>query len=289
MKTRTNQPIELFSTDDIEHLSDSVLNELKCGDIITKQTGNMKHTYVVSYKEEKHGICLSYFACGYLETISYDYTDGHWVFNSKDVCLVPEDKTLVLSGVVYDNNYEPQLTNAQLGLIYAKKPNILVCNGVDSGDDEYNNVYVMYNSDEEYISYINYDADVVQTLQIYPNDDSYDCDVVSKTIKTPTTHRITIATTGLYSNYRCMFIITNYKSPMITNFASLKQAIGTNNADIAPYLPTHIHYGDLDDTADHFYYISSFTSSAITLQAIDTSSKSITTSQFSITDDTIVA
>lgn len=88
MKTRTNQPIELVSTDDIEHLSDSVLNELKCGDIITKQTGNMKHTYIVSYKEEKHGICLSYFACGYLETISYDYTNGHWVFNSKDVFYV---------------------------------------------------------------------------------------------------------------------------------------------------------------------------------------------------------
>lgn len=91
MKTRTNQPIQLMTTQDIEHLSDSFLNELKCGDIITKQTGEMKHTYVVTYKQEKHGICLSYFACGYLETISYDYTDGHWVFNSKDVCEVPTE------------------------------------------------------------------------------------------------------------------------------------------------------------------------------------------------------
>lgn len=86
MKTRTNQPIVLPSTADIEHLSDAFIDRLKCGDILTKQTGNLKHTYVVTYKEEKHGICISYFACGYLETISYDYTAGHWVFNSKDVC-----------------------------------------------------------------------------------------------------------------------------------------------------------------------------------------------------------
>lgn len=91
MKTRTNQPIELANTQDIEHLNDSFLNELKAGDIITKQTGNQKHTYVVSYKEEKHGICLTYVDCGYMETISYDYTNGHWVFNSKDV-LEPQEK-----------------------------------------------------------------------------------------------------------------------------------------------------------------------------------------------------
>lgn len=90
MKTRTNQPIELANTQDIEHLSDSFLNELKAGDIITKQTGNQKHRYVVSYKEEKHGICLTYVDCGYMETISYDYTNGHWVFNSKDVVETQE-------------------------------------------------------------------------------------------------------------------------------------------------------------------------------------------------------
>ena len=89
MKTRTNQPIELMNTLDIEHLPDDFLDTLKAGDILTKQTGNQKHTYVVSYKEEKHGICITYVACGYMETISYDYTDGHWVFNSKDVIEVP--------------------------------------------------------------------------------------------------------------------------------------------------------------------------------------------------------
>ena len=69
----------------ITELSDDVLNKLKVGDMIAKKTGNMKHNYIVTYKEEKHGICLSYYACGYLETVSYDYTDGHWVYNTTDV------------------------------------------------------------------------------------------------------------------------------------------------------------------------------------------------------------
>ena len=88
MKTRTNQPIVLPSTADIEHLSDTFIDQLKCGDIIIKKTGEQTHSYRVSYKQEKHGICLTYVDCGYMETISYDYTDGHWVFNSKDVCQV---------------------------------------------------------------------------------------------------------------------------------------------------------------------------------------------------------
>ena len=90
LKTRTNQPVsyELDEVTNIQSMSDDLLNSLKAGDIITKETGNMKHTYIVTYKEENHGICLSYFASGYIETISYDYVDGHWVYNSKDVFAV---------------------------------------------------------------------------------------------------------------------------------------------------------------------------------------------------------
>lgn len=74
-----------FSVSNIQSMTDEELNSLKVGDVVQKKTGNQKHCYVVTYKEEKHGICLSYVACGYMETISYDYTAGHWVFNSKDV------------------------------------------------------------------------------------------------------------------------------------------------------------------------------------------------------------
>lgn len=70
---------------DITALTNDVLNQLKPGDMVIKKTGNMEHTYIVTYKEEKHGICISYFAAGYSETVSYDYTDGNWVYNSTDV------------------------------------------------------------------------------------------------------------------------------------------------------------------------------------------------------------
>lgn len=93
-----NAPIK-YSVSDISDLSDEELNSLKCGDIVLKQTGNQKHTYIVTYKEENHGICLSYFAAGYTETISYDCNEGRWTYNSKDV--VPISKQFNVSS--FDN------------------------------------------------------------------------------------------------------------------------------------------------------------------------------------------
>lgn len=78
----------LILTDDIEHLPNDVLDGLDCGDVVVKMTGVQKHLYFVTYKGEgaDEGICMSYFACGYLETVSYDRNDdGTWTFNSKDV------------------------------------------------------------------------------------------------------------------------------------------------------------------------------------------------------------
>lgn len=70
---------------DITKMSDNQINKLECGDVVQKKTNNMHHCYIVSYKENNVGICLTYSACGYLETVSYDYTGGHWVYNSTDV------------------------------------------------------------------------------------------------------------------------------------------------------------------------------------------------------------
>lgn len=79
-------PLQI-ETDDIENLSPEVLDDLDCGDVVVKRTGAQKHTYIVSYKGEGvgEGICLTYTACGYIETISYDLTEDGWKFNSKDV------------------------------------------------------------------------------------------------------------------------------------------------------------------------------------------------------------
>lgn len=73
----------------ITAIDGAILTDLKAGDIVVKQTGDQRHTYVVTYKEENKGICLSYFDAGYLETVSYDYVTNAWVYNSTDVVTVP--------------------------------------------------------------------------------------------------------------------------------------------------------------------------------------------------------
>lgn len=89
-KKLKKETVARYDVTNIEELSDAQLDNLRCGDSVQKITGLQKHNYIVTYKQEKHGICLSYYAAGYLETISYDYVDGHWVFNSKDVTIVGE-------------------------------------------------------------------------------------------------------------------------------------------------------------------------------------------------------
>ena len=76
-----------ISVTNIATLTDTELNNLKCGDLVQKKTGNQFHNYIVTYKEENKGICLSYYAYGYTETVSYDYEDGHWSYNSTDISL----------------------------------------------------------------------------------------------------------------------------------------------------------------------------------------------------------
>lgn len=76
---------------DIRNISNSILSKLKPGDIVLKITGKQKHTYIVSYKGEGagEGICLTYVACGYMETVSYDRSGSSWVYNSTDVLVNP--------------------------------------------------------------------------------------------------------------------------------------------------------------------------------------------------------
>lgn len=81
---QSGEPIRI-EVSNITSMSDSQLEALRPGDFVIKKTGNMKHTYVVTYKQEHKGICISYFAAGYLETVSYDYAGGHWTYNSTDV------------------------------------------------------------------------------------------------------------------------------------------------------------------------------------------------------------
>ena len=78
----------VVDTEDITTLSDEVCNALKCGDMVNKVDSTGKHSYRVSYKKDEVGMCLTYSDASCVETVSYDYTAGHWVYNSKDVTTI---------------------------------------------------------------------------------------------------------------------------------------------------------------------------------------------------------
>ena len=68
----------------ITGLTDEQINSLNCGDIVLKKDSSGLHAYIVSYKKSEVGICLTYTDASMVETQSYDYTGGHWVYNSED-------------------------------------------------------------------------------------------------------------------------------------------------------------------------------------------------------------
>lgn len=86
-----------IETDNITGLTKEQLNSLQPGDFVIKKTGNQKHTYIVSYKGEGagEGICLTYCAAGYTETVSYDRSGNNWVYNSTDVVTIPTQANIV--------------------------------------------------------------------------------------------------------------------------------------------------------------------------------------------------
>ena len=87
MKVRIPRILE---AKDITKLSLEQCRKLRCGDAVVKLTGNQNHRYFVSYKEEKVGMCLTYVDASVVETVSYDYTDGDWVYNSTDVTHITD-------------------------------------------------------------------------------------------------------------------------------------------------------------------------------------------------------
>ena len=79
------ESIKLLEFEDLTALTTAQIEKLYCGQIIIKNENGNKHAYIVSYKQHHVGICITYTDCENVETISYDYTEGQWVFNSKDV------------------------------------------------------------------------------------------------------------------------------------------------------------------------------------------------------------
>ena len=77
--------VAILEVSSITTITTAQLNALKAGDVVIKNENGNKHTYVVSYKEDGVGICLTYTDASVAETVSYDYTDAQWVYNSTDI------------------------------------------------------------------------------------------------------------------------------------------------------------------------------------------------------------
>lgn len=89
---------DAIEVNNITDLSDDQIDGLKPGDLVIKKTGNQKHTYLVTYKEANQGICLTYTDASISETVSYDYSGGHWVYNSTDVTELGGSELPALAG-----------------------------------------------------------------------------------------------------------------------------------------------------------------------------------------------
>ena len=89
MKTRSNMPLFVVETNDVKALSNSQIDLLRCGDYLVKKDASGEHAYKVTYKKDGVGMCLSYHDASCVETVSYDYTNGNWVYNSTDKADLP--------------------------------------------------------------------------------------------------------------------------------------------------------------------------------------------------------
>lgn len=102
-------PAKLKDITNITALTDDEINTLEAGDIVLKKTSNQYHAYIVSYKEDNQGICLTYTDASCIETVSYDYTDSHWIYNSTDITSMSvlegkQDKLTAGDGIEIDEN-----------------------------------------------------------------------------------------------------------------------------------------------------------------------------------------
>lgn len=70
---------------DMTTLTQAQCKSLKCGDVIIKEDVSGQHAYIVSYKKEDTGMCITYTDASCVETVSYDLVEGVWTYNSKDV------------------------------------------------------------------------------------------------------------------------------------------------------------------------------------------------------------
>ena len=74
---------------DITVLTTKQCNSLNVGDQVIKKTGSQRHLYTVTYKEDKQGLCLSYFDAENAETVAYQYDTTNKVWDYLDTTITP--------------------------------------------------------------------------------------------------------------------------------------------------------------------------------------------------------
>ena len=136
LESISNNGIAKITTSNIKTLTNEDIESLKCGDIVAKVTGDQKHAYIVSYKEDGQGICLTYIDATYVETISYDYTDGNWVYNSQDSTEIQSKLTAGDNISITDNVISATDTT------YTAGTNITIEDGVISATGSDNKLYL---------------------------------------------------------------------------------------------------------------------------------------------------
>ena len=143
-----------FTVSNIKALTDAECNDLKVGDMVAKKTGNQYHVYVVTYKEKNQGMCLTYADASVVETQSYDYTAGHWVYNSEDKTSFADIGGLPVV-TADDNNKVLEVLNGAWGK-GGKKVNVINApSSTTLTDEEYNQIKEGVFINGEFVNLIN--------------------------------------------------------------------------------------------------------------------------------------
>ena len=180
-------PVKI-KTSDITNLSTKDINKLKAGDIVLKKTGNQKHAYIVSYKEENQGICLTYVDATLAETVSYDYNSEtkQWTYNSTD--------STPLEGAQYTAGDNINITGNVISALVPK----LYEYHIDYGFGIQDNFSIVI------ISTKNIDISPVKTIT------QFILDVLNYEIPNDTSYQLLIS--GVYSDNTM-----SYMSPLVAN------------------------------------------------------------------------
>ena len=82
--------------DGVTALTAEQLDALKAGDVVVKTTGDLKHAYKVTFRNDT-GMCITYADAENVETVSYDKIEGVWTYNSTDITPIGNQRSQLVT------------------------------------------------------------------------------------------------------------------------------------------------------------------------------------------------